>query len=211
MPVCATALALATTLGGCAVGPDYVPEAAPVSKTFKELKGWKVATPSDSLPRGDWWEFYKDANLNLLIKQIEISNQNVAAQAAVYEQARALIREAQAALFPTLAASYTATRSHSGAAAGGAAGATSATNVTGTTTSAFVPGVSGTWDLDVWGKVRRQIESNASAAQVGAADLANVKLLAQAELATAYFNLRAADALPDLKAVVLGYRPRETQ
>jgi NodT family efflux transporter outer membrane factor (OMF) lipoprotein len=198
MPACATALALATTLGGCAVGPDYVPEAAPVSKTFKELKGWKVATPSDSLPRGDWWEFYKDANLNLLIKQVEISNQNVAAQAAVYEQARALIREAQAALFPTLAATYTATRAHSGAAAGGAAGATSATNVTGTTTSAFVPGVSGTWDLDVWGKVRRQIESNASAAQVGAADLANVKLLAQAELATAYFNLRAADALQAL-------------
>jgi len=73
---------------------------APVRRAFKELKGWKVATPSDSLPRGDWWAFYKDANLNFLIKQVEISNQNVAVQAAAYEQARALIREAQAALFP---------------------------------------------------------------------------------------------------------------
>jgi NodT family efflux transporter outer membrane factor (OMF) lipoprotein len=197
----AAALTLATALGGCAVGPDYIPEPAPVSKAFKELKGWKLATPSDSLPRGDWWAFYKDANLNFLIKQVEISNQNVAVQAAAYEQARALIREAQAALFPTLSASYTATRSHVGAAASGTGGTTSATTFTGqagTTTSTFVPGVSGTWDLDVWGKVRRQIESNASAAQVSAADLDNVKLSAQAQLATAYFNLRAADALQAL-------------
>ena len=199
MHACAAASALAAALGGCAIGPDYLPETAPVSKTFKELKGWKVATPSDSLPRGDWWAFYKDANLNFLIKQVEISNQTVAAQAAAYEQARALIREAQAALFPTLSASYTATRSHIGAAAsGGTATTTSATTVAGQagiTTSTFVPGVSGSWDLDIWGKVRRQIESNASAAQVSAADLDNVKLVAQAQLATAYFNLRAADAL----------------
>jgi NodT family efflux transporter outer membrane factor (OMF) lipoprotein len=199
---CAAASALVAALGGCAIGPDYLPEAAPVSKTFKELKGWKVATPSDSLPRGDWWAFYKDANLNFLIKQVEISNQTVAAQAAAYEEARALIREAQAALFPTLSASYTATRSHIGvAASGGTENTTSPTTVAGQagiTTSTFVPGVTGSWDLDVWGKVRRQIESNASAAQVSAADLDNVKLVAQAQLATAYFNLRAADALQAL-------------
>jgi NodT family efflux transporter outer membrane factor (OMF) lipoprotein len=201
MYACAAALTLASALGGCAVGPDYIPEAAPVPKTFKELKGWKVATPSDSLPRGDWWAFYKDANLNVLIKQVEISNQNVAVQAAAYEQARAIIREAQAALFPILSASYTATRSNFGVGASRTAAVTSATTVTGqagTTTSTFVPGLSGSWDLDVWGKVRRQIESNASAAQVSAADLANVKLAAQAQLATAYFNLRAADALQAL-------------
>lgn len=197
MYACAAALIFTGVLGGCAVGPDYIPESAPVPTTFKELKGWKAATPSDSLPRGNWWAFYKDTNLNVLIEQVEISNQNVAVQAAAYEQARALIREAQAALFPTLSASYTATRSHVGAAAGG----TSTANVTGqagTTTSNFVPGVSSTWDLDVWGKVRRQIESNASAAQVSAADLANVKLIAQATLATAYYNLRTADALQAL-------------
>jgi len=87
---CAVAFTLA--LAGCAVGPDYVPAAAPVPNTFKELKGWKRATPGDHLPRGDWWAFYHDPKLNFLIKQVEISNQNVAAQAAAYEQARAIIR-----------------------------------------------------------------------------------------------------------------------
>jgi len=195
--MCAVAVALATAPAGCSVGPDYIPEAAPVPKTFKELKGWKRATPSDSFPRGDWWAFYHDPKLNFLIKQVEISNQTVAAQAAAYEQARALIREAQALLFPTLSASYTATRSFSGLATRTAV-ASAATGQPGTFTSTFIPALSGTWDIDVWGKVRRQIESNASAAQVSAADLDNVKLSAQALLATAYFNLRTADALRDL-------------
>ena len=99
-PAFLPALAIVGTLCGCSVGPDYIPEAAPTPTNFKELKGWKVATPSDHLPRGDWWAFYHDPKLNLLIKQVEISNQTVAAQAAAYEQARAVIREAQASLFP---------------------------------------------------------------------------------------------------------------
>ena len=98
------ALALSAALSACAVGPDYIPEAAPVPHTFKEMKGWKFATPIDQLDRGDWWGFYHDPKLAFLLKQVEISNQTVAAQAAAYEQARALIREAQAALFPTLSA-----------------------------------------------------------------------------------------------------------
>src|SRR5262245_9418658 len=102
--LCAAVSAVA--LAGCAVGPDYVPASAPVPKVFKEAKGWKVATPGDHLPRGDWWAFYRDRKLDTLIRQVEISNQNVAAQAAIYEQARAIIREAQSALFPTVTASY---------------------------------------------------------------------------------------------------------
>lgn len=181
-------------LAGCAVGPDYIPEAAPTPTKFKELKGWKVATPSDALNRGDWWAFYRDPKLAFLIKQVEISNQTVAAQAAAYEQARALIREAQAALFPVLNAAYNATRAYNGPKSG-AAGAIATAGAAGTYTTTFVPGFTGAWDLDVWGKVRRQIESNASAAQASAADLDNAKLSAQAQLATAYFNLRAADSL----------------
>jgi NodT family efflux transporter outer membrane factor (OMF) lipoprotein len=184
-------------LTGCAVGPDYVPEAAPTAKTFKELKGWKVATPSDQFDRGDWWGFYHDAKLAFLIKQVEISNQNVAAQAAAYEQARALIREAQAQLFPTLSATYNASRSYSAPNAGSASQLVTGAPL-GRYSSTYTPGFSSTWDLDVWGQVRRQIESNSSAAQVSAADLANVKLSQQALLATAYFNLRAADSLYDL-------------
>jgi NodT family efflux transporter outer membrane factor (OMF) lipoprotein len=189
--------ALLPTLAGCAVGPDYIPEPAPAPQAFKELKGWKVATPIDNLDRGEWWAIYRDPKLSFLLKQVEISNQTVAAAAAAYEQARAIIREAQASLFPTLSASYSATRSFSGPAAG-AAGAIAAAGRRGTYTTTFVPSFTSTWDLDVWGKVRRQIESNVSAAQATSADLDNAKLSAQAALAIAYFNLRAADSLHDL-------------
>src|SRR5258708_1931167 len=139
--VCAVAFTLA--LPGCAVGPDYVPAAAPVPNTFKELKGWKRATPGDHFPRGDWWAFYRDPKLTFLIKQVEISNQNVAAQAAAYEQARAIIRAAQAALFPTATATYSATRSFSGP-TGGAY------------TTTFPPPGSAAGGLDGWGKGPRQ-------------------------------------------------------
>ncbi len=198
---CFAVLALVFAVAGCAVGPDYVAEPAPVPAKFKELKGWKVATPSDTISRGDWWNFYRDPKLALLIKQVEISNQTVAAAAAAYEQARAIIREAQAALFPTLSASYNFTRTRTGLQALGGSGAVtvgSSIGGGGVYTTSFVPQLSGTWDLDVWGKIRRQIESNASAAQASFADLDNAKLSAQAQLATAYFNLRAADSLHDL-------------
>jgi NodT family efflux transporter outer membrane factor (OMF) lipoprotein len=191
------ALFFVGALGGCAVGPDYVPESAPAPPTFKELKGWKVATPRDNLDRGEWWAVYHDPRLSTLIKQVEVSNQNVAAAAAAYEQARAIIREAQSSLFPTLSASYNATRSYSGPRSG-AAGAIASAGAVGTYTTVFNPALTTTWDLDVWGKVRRQIESNVAAAQVTAADLDNAKLAAQAALATAYFNLLAADSLHDL-------------
>jgi len=190
-------LFLALAVGACTVGPDYRPGAAPTPSSFKEIKGWRVAFPRDRADRGDWWALYGDAKLSFLIKQVEISNQTVLAQAAAYEQARALIREAQAALFPTLTAAYNATRSGAGSAvSGAAAGATGAS--AGIVGNTFVPQLSGTWDLDVWGKVRRQIESNAAAAQASKADLDNAKLAAQAQLALAYFNLRAADSLRDL-------------
>ena len=195
---CAAVLIVVLALAGCTVGPDYVPEAAPASPTFKELKGWRYATPSDALNRGNWWAFYRDPKLAFLIKQVEISNQTVAAQAAAYEEARALIREAQASLFPVLNATYNGARAYTGPAAGGGGGAFAGGGGGGTFSSTFVPQLSGTWDLDVWGKIRRQIESNSSAAQASSADLDNAKLSAQAQLALAYFNLRAADALIDL-------------
>ena len=194
---CCLALIASFAVAGCTVGPDYLPEAAPTPTHYKELKDWKVATPSDSLNRGDWWGLYRDPRLALLIKQVEISNQTVAAAAAAYEQARAVIREAQAALLPTLTGGYSFTRTKTGSAAASAqAGGPVGGGAIYTTT--YNPQLSAAWDIDVWGKVRRQIESNASAAQATKADLDNAKLSAQATLATAYFNLRAADSLHDL-------------
>ena len=198
------ALILALALTSCTLGPNYSREAAPVPTHYKELKGWKRATPSDDIARGDWWTVYKDSALNTLLPQIEVSNQTVAAAAAAYKEARAVIREAQAALFPVGTAGYNVTRTRTGPLAVGSntsAGAGSFTGGRGAIyrTTYTVP-VSATWDLDVWGRIRRQIESSTSGAQASAADLDNAKLAAQAQLAIAYFNLRASDSLIALLA-----------
>jgi NodT family efflux transporter outer membrane factor (OMF) lipoprotein len=192
---CASALLIALLLAGCAVGPDYSPEPAPVPTQFKELKGWKLADPRDQLDRGDWWAPYHDPRLAALLREVEISNQTVAASAASYEEARAVIREAQAQLFPTATAGYNVTRTRTGPLVGGAGGAGGGGA---TYTTLYTAPISGTWDLDVWGKVRRLIESDTSAAQASEADLENAKLSAQAQLATAYFDLLASDSLIDL-------------
>jgi NodT family efflux transporter outer membrane factor (OMF) lipoprotein len=204
-------LVIALALAGCSVGPNYEREAAPAPAEYKELRGWKLANPRDTVDRGDWWKVYRDPALDTLLPQVEISNQTVAASAAAYEEAKAVIREAQAALFPTATATYSVTRTRTGPLAGGSGGSgssggggtgRSATGATYTTTyNGQVSGGGSSsvgWEIDVWGKLRRQIESNTAAAQASAADLDNAKLSAQAQLATAYFNLRAADSLYDL-------------
>jgi NodT family efflux transporter outer membrane factor (OMF) lipoprotein len=192
-------LIVGLALAGCAVGPDYSREPAPASTTYKEQpKGWKAANPSDDVDRGDWWTVYRDRGLDALLPQVEISNQTVAAQAAAYEQARALIREAQATLLPTATAGYNVTRTRTGALAGTTGGSAVGFAIGTRYTSLYSAPISGNWDIDVWGKVRRQIESNTAAAQASAADLDNARLSAQAALATAYFNLRASDSLIDL-------------
>ncbi len=175
----------------CTVGPDYVRPSAPTSAQFKEAKGWKIVTPSDTLDRGPWWSVYKDPKLSSLLSQVDISNQTIKADVAAYEQAVAIIREAQAGYFPTVTNSYSATLTHQSV----------GTNIVGTsvgpsfTTVNYNPVANATWDLDVWGRIRRDVESEAAAAQVSAADLQNAKLSEQAALATAYFNLRASDSL----------------
>ena len=181
-------------LAACTVGPNYVRAPVAVPDQYKELKGWKVAAPIDTLDRGAWWSVYKDKRLNELLPQVEISNENVKA-AAAYEQARAIIREAQANLFPTLTGGYSVTRSYQGpgvpVTTGGQIGVATYTTI-------YNAQAAGSWAPDVWGKVRRQIESNVAAAQVSAADLANAKLSAQAMLAIAYFNLSSTDLLRSL-------------
>jgi NodT family efflux transporter outer membrane factor (OMF) lipoprotein len=199
------ALSLTLALTGCTLGPNYSREAAPVPTHYKELKGWKRATPSDDIARGDWWTVYKDSALNTLLPQIEVSNQTVAAAAAAYEAARAVIREAEAALFPVGTAGYNVTRTRTGTRAIGAntsagAGSFSTGGRSAIYRTTYTVPISGTWDLDVWGRIRRQIESSTSGAQASAADLDNAKLAAQAQLAIAYFDLRASDSLIALLA-----------
>ncbi len=172
-------LASIVALSSCAVGPDYVQPDAPTTPTYKERKGWKLATPRDDIDKGEWWTAFREPQLSRLESQVAISNQTLKQSEAAYRQAVAIIKEAQAGLFPAVNGSYNATRSHSGVA----------------TVSTVTLEASGAWDLDVWGRIRRTVESDAAAAQASDADLANATLTAQAQLATAYFNLRSTDAL----------------
>ncbi|MGA9852181.1 MAG: efflux transporter outer membrane subunit [Gammaproteobacteria bacterium] len=190
----------ALALAACMVGPNYQRPSAPVPATYKELQGWKISQPRDNADRGAWWSIYQDPELDKLERQIDISNQNIQAAAAVYLQASALAREARSSLFPSVSLGLGATRqgaNRSGATAGNDGGTTATNSGSGPQTSYDLEG-SASWDLDLWGKIRRGEESAVASAQASAAELASARLSAQASLATNYFNLRASDQLQQL-------------
>jgi NodT family efflux transporter outer membrane factor (OMF) lipoprotein len=196
LPRSAVRLALCVLLTGCMVGPDYKKPDAPPSPVFKEAAGWKPAAPRDGIDKGAWWSIYNDPELDRLERMVNVSNQTIKENEAEYRNAVALVGEARAALFPT--ASVTSSVTHNGSGAGGGAFAGAGSSGGGRAGTIYsIEGTAG-WDIDVWGKVRRQIESNVAGAQVSAADLANAQLSAQATLATDYFDLRAEDSLEQL-------------
>src|SRR5258708_2016273 len=176
----ATGLAMAAA---CAVGPDYQRPKLDAAADFKEAGDWKPSEPNDALSRGPWWEIFHDDALNQLEVRIDISNENVKAAAAAYDQARALVAQARAGFWPAVGVSAGQQR--------GAVGTAPAH----TSTSA---GISGNWALDIWGQIRRTVESDRASAQASAAALAAARLSAQAALATDYFELRAQDQLQKL-------------
>ena len=192
----AASLALPLALCACMVGPDYRRPAAVISDKFKEAPpGWVAATPVDAAPKGAWWAIYNDPVLAALESQVAISNQNVKAFEAQYREAQATVDIARSALFPTLSATGQVTRSFRGA---GSSSTTNSFGDAGRASTTYEIEGQLSWDLDVWGRIRRQVESDVAAAQVSAADLANATLSAQATLATDYFELRSQDALARL-------------
>lgn len=187
----------------CTVGPDYHRPTAPVATVYKEQKGWKPATPEDSIPRGAWWSVYNDPPLSRLEQQVNLSNQTIKEYAAEYFAAVALTHEVQGGLFPSIGVSPGVTRSSGGS---GRSGLSSFGGGLGPLTEYSLEGTA-SWVPDVWGRIRRQVESQAAAAQVNAADLANAELSAQATLATDYFELRYEDSLQLLlQQTVAAYR-----
>lgn len=182
------ALMAALLVSGCAVGPAYTVPATPAPAAFKETApaaekvaaGWTEAAPADMLERGPWWELFGDARLNDLARSIEINNQNVAVAAANYAQARALVAEQRAALFPVFDLSATANRS-------GGGGTTQTANQ-------YRTSIGGSWEPDVWGKLRAGASNAEASLQASAADLAAARLSAQGELAINYLSLRMTDA-----------------
>jgi NodT family efflux transporter outer membrane factor (OMF) lipoprotein len=194
-------------LAGCMVGPDYKRPDAPAAPAFKELAGWKISQPADAVDKGAWWSVYHDPELGRLERMVDLSNQTVKQYEAQYRNAVALVGEARAGLFPTVGLTGGVTRTGGGS--GGRSSSTTAASTGAGSRGGTQYSISGNvaWDLDIWGRIRRQVESNTAAAQVSAADLANARLSAQATLATDYFDLRAEDALARLLSdTVAAYR-----
>ncbi|HUB96950.1 MAG TPA: efflux transporter outer membrane subunit [Stellaceae bacterium] len=179
--------ALGLALVACTVGPDYVKPPAPTPVAFKELDGWKPATPREAASDQDWWAIYHDPVLDNLESQIDISNQTLKASEAAYREATALVDEARSQAFPTAAAAASAQRSSLSAASG--RGGESERIIE----NQFTVAPSVTWAPDIWGRIRRTVESNVANAQASAADLAAARLLAEATLATDYLELRVLD------------------
>ena len=184
---------LLVLLAACSMTPAYETPAlkTPAPAMYKALEGWKTATPSDHLDRGDWWTLLGDPQLNALAERVKVDNQTIAAAEAAYRQARAIVREQRASLFPTVDLSASATKSGGGGTrstpSGG--GSTNAGD-----TQRYQVGIGASWEPDVWGRIRATVNNAKASAQASAADLAAAELSAQGELATNYLGLRQTDA-----------------
>ncbi|HTR07689.1 MAG TPA: efflux transporter outer membrane subunit [Paraburkholderia sp.] len=184
---------MAVLIAGCAVGPDYTKPAVEVPTSFKEGVDWQRANanPQASLS-STWWLDYHDDTLANLIKQAQKANPSIAQAEAAYRLAQAAVQGSEASLFPTIGAGMSAGRSGTG---------TGAAVANGTSTGFLQPGVhnlvsaglSANWELDLWGGIRRQIESSKESAQASDAQLAGERLSIEASVAMDYFALRRAD------------------
>lgn len=194
-------VAMGLLITGCAVGPVYERPTAPEVVAYKEAGDWVRAAPADALERGPWWNLFNDPVLNDLAARVEVSNQNVAAAVAAYAQARALVAEQRAGLFPSVTLGGGANRSGNG---GGTVNVNAAQSNRSNTN--YQASVGAAWEPDVWGRLQSVANGAAAIAAASAADLATAKLAAQGELAINYLSLRQQDAQQALLASTLaGY------
>ena len=198
-------------LGSCSVGPDYTaPPTTPTPLSYKETSAWKPAQPKDDMIRGKWWEVYHDSQLSAMEEQVNINNQNVLMFEAQFREAAAAVKVARAAYYPTLTTNPTfteaqaATSGHSStggggsSVSGGSAGGHSSGSSSSPVTQAYDIPANASYLVDIWGEVRRTVESNSDTAQASFADLENARLSYQSTLAEDYFELRGLDAEKEL-------------
>jgi NodT family efflux transporter outer membrane factor (OMF) lipoprotein len=179
----------AIQLSGCTVGPNYHPPAVQAPPAYKEAGGWKPAQPNDQNLGGKWWTMFQDPQLDALELQIDVSNQNLKAAEAQYQQSRAVLRQSRSDYYPNVTAGPSATRQHISSNR-----PPLSSTFDGVTYNDFVLPVDLSYQVDVWGRVRRMVESNREQAQASAADLATVNLSMHADLALDYFQARSLDA-----------------
>ena len=178
----------ALLLTGCAVGPKYKTPAVPVPPAYKEAANWKTAQPNDQNLGGNWWEILSDPQLNSLEQQINVSNQNLKAAVAQYQQSRAALRYVHADYYPTVTAGPSATRQMY------SNNRPPQSTFDGETFNDFVLPVNFSYQVNAWGRVSKNVESYREQAQASAADLAVVNLSMHAALAIDYFAARSLDA-----------------
>ncbi|HTS12761.1 MAG TPA: efflux transporter outer membrane subunit [Candidatus Limnocylindrales bacterium] len=200
----------AAFLAGCTVGPKYHTPTAETPAAYKEVTpdnmkevdNWKMAQPSDTAIRGNWWELFNDPELNKLEEQVDGANQNIAASYNSFLAARAMVKEARAQYFPTVTTSPSINRQRQSANlrqfSGSGTGTGSTSSPTSTAFSDYDLPFDATWVPDLWGRVRNTVRSNVYNAQASAADFQNVRLTMHAEVASDYFQLRSQDALKQL-------------
>ncbi|MBP6019535.1 MAG: efflux transporter outer membrane subunit [Burkholderiaceae bacterium] len=194
---------LLVLISACAVGPDYQRPALDVGTHYKEAgltavdggnattQGWVVAQPADEVLRGDWWTVFHDPVLDTLMHASNADNFDIARVEAQYRQAQALLQSSRSGFFPTLGTGAGVTRSGSGsgsgdASAGGGAGIGGPSNLFSLTGNV-------SWEVDLWGKIRRSVESSQAGVQASLADVATTRLSMQSTLAQTYFRLRIMD------------------
>jgi NodT family efflux transporter outer membrane factor (OMF) lipoprotein len=181
---------LSLLFAGCSVGPNYHRPDVPLAPAWKEQPPWREATPQDSLPKGEWWAFFGDSNLNQYETQALQANQTLEAARNQLSQARAAARITQSEWYPQATAGISAQRTHNSVNQPTVSGVP-LTNAT--TQNTFTIPFNVRWEADIFGGVRRSVESSAALYQAQAAALENVRLLITSELAVDYFSLRELD------------------
>jgi NodT family efflux transporter outer membrane factor (OMF) lipoprotein len=208
----AVAALVGMLFAGCMVGPKYEKPSAPTTPAYKELDGWKVATPSDALPKGPWWTIYGDPELNALAEQVSAANQDLKVAEARLTAARAQVRFNRAALFPTISATAGASaRRESGNQPFLTPNASTLNGIGRGSVGDILLGLDMSYEVDLWGRVRRTVRAAKQEAQATAGDLETARLSLQAELVVDYFELRAADAQKQLLDETVKYYEQALQ
>jgi NodT family efflux transporter outer membrane factor (OMF) lipoprotein len=197
----AIAFSVTLSLSGCMVGPKYVKPTAPTApgfkeqppESFKESDGWKTAQPGDQALRGKWWETFGDPQLNALEEEVTVSNQDLKVAEARFRQARAMIRFNRSAEFPTISTSPSVVNERDSANQ-----AYFPQSLANNGTGSFTLPFDLSYEVDLWGRVRRTVSASREEAQASAADLQTASLSLHAELAVDYFELRSADVQEQL-------------
>lgn len=184
-------LLLTFLLAGCTVGPNYHRPDVATAPAWKEQPPWRVADPKDAIPKGQWWVTFGDGELNQYETQAMKANQTIEVARYQLQQARASARITQSGLFPQLTAGFSAQRSQVSA---GKPTTTGLPLAAPTTSNDFLIPFNLTWEADLFGGVRRSVESANATYQASAAALENVRLVITSELAVDYFSLRELDA-----------------